>query len=145
MNDNSLMTTLSEDADPLSIRIEALKRVREQAEAAKEIQGEVAYFYSARVMNMEAAIRKEIQQAKQQRETRIKENSTIRQDAEADTNAPPEPSSNTPTRVPSREELFNMITYLDHRITPLNHALDDIQEQMKILSDRLKSLEQSKK
>ncbi len=52
-----MTTSLDSQSDAYSIRIEALRRVREYGKETNEIQGEVCLFYSARVKNMEAAIR----------------------------------------------------------------------------------------
>lgn len=55
-----MTTSLDSQSDSYSIRIEALKRVREYGHAINEIQGDICLFVSARLKNMEAAIRKEI-------------------------------------------------------------------------------------
>jgi uncharacterized coiled-coil DUF342 family protein len=54
--------------------------------------------------------------------------------------------------VPTREDLKNMIDamnknyrYLQGQITALNNALDDMQAEMKVLSDKVKKLEEAKK
>lgn len=38
-----------------------------------------------------------------------------------------------------------MLKFTDRKIAPLSHGLDDMIEQLKILSDRVKFLEESKK
>lgn len=147
------MTTLFEDDNPYAIRIEAVKRVRKQDEVSGVLQGEAATcLITPRILHMEAAIKKEIADAKQQREKTIKENSSIYQDAIADNEPPPEGGSLVPTRIATREEQQNMILAIDknyrflfEQLAGLNNALDVIQEEQKALSDRLKVLEDANK
>lgn len=63
-----------------------------------------------------------------------------------DTNPPPEPTTSEVSRVPTREELHLMLKYMDrNRLEPLYFAVDDLTKELKVLSDKVKSLEESKK
>jgi hypothetical protein len=62
-----------------------------------------------------------------------------------DTDAPSEPRTEI-FRVPSREELHLMIKYVDRsRIEPLYFGMDDLVKEVKVLSDKVKKLEEAKK
>jgi hypothetical protein len=67
-------------------------------------------------------------------------------DSGSDTSPPPEPTTSKISRVPTREELHLMIKYMDrNRIEPILFGLDDLTKELKVLSDKVKSLEENKK
>lgn len=143
------MTTTLDASDAYAIRIEALRRVCEYGKVTNEIQGEICLFVSARLVNMEAAIRKEIADKQKEKQDFLRENSTIRQEIEADKNPPPEGATLVPSRIATREEQQNMILAIDknykflfEQLAGLNNALDVIQEQQKALKDKLESTEE---
>jgi hypothetical protein len=141
----------SKGDDIFSIYTEAVARTKKQGYNPDSENLEEAYkFVNARIANMEI-IKKEREAAKQKAqlkqlqptEEKKKEELTIAADANLD-DLPPtgEPAITEISREPSRMELKNQISYIDKaRIEPLYHFTDDIIKEMKILSDKIKSLE----
>jgi hypothetical protein len=127
---------------------EALGRVKEYAYKNEIIGGDAAFFLSARVLKAIEAIKREREDAKEnKRKEQLKQQKEIQEEFKLDESPPPEAVDGIlaqPSRVPTREELHNMLNVLDknykflfEQINGLNDALDVIQVDMKILKDKI--------
>jgi hypothetical protein len=147
--------------DTASIYMEAVPRAKKRGYNSDTPEN--AYKFSTAYLDNMEIIKREREQAKRaKRLEQLKpkpehepESEQQRQQQEPiDTNPPPEPPSTIGiSRVPSREELNNKISYIDkHRVEPLYFAVDDLVHEVKAISDkqkateeRLKAIEESKK
>jgi hypothetical protein len=123
----------SPDFDVITEAFSRLKKIT-------PLEGDARFIYSKRLLDMIDVVKKERKGGRenpaQQAQTKVEVPAEP-----TDTNPPPEPRTET-SRVPSREELFYLLKYMDRaRIEPLYHAVDDLVNELKVVSDKQKSQE----